>query len=325
MPPKKKARNYRTNKKTAKLRKRQVRRDETPELQNQRQRLNREHKQQVRSEETPELNEKRKKLNREHMLQVRSEETPAETACRKQRDTAIAKMKRQLLNDKPVSIEMATNNFRISAKEMPEFVCTCCHRLLFKQSVVEFKQEKYNLDYQVVSDALQQRYRKLSSDGIVYTCCTCNQALKRPRIPSQAVANRPELQEIPDTLNGLNDLERRLISLRIPFMKMLSLPRGGQKAVKGPAVNIPTKTDAITTLLPRIPDNASILPVKLKRKLEYSGHYMHHTVRPQKILEALHWLKLNNEHYKDIEINLNWEKTWFEQEEDLWNALNTDT
>jgi len=71
MPPKKKARNYRTNKKTAKLRKRQVRRDETPELQNQRQRLNREHKQQVRSEETPELNEKRKKLNREHMLQVR--------------------------------------------------------------------------------------------------------------------------------------------------------------------------------------------------------------------------------------------------------------
>ena len=45
---------------------------------------------------------------------------------------------------------------------------------------------------------------------------TCHNALKRGVLPAQAKANVE--------LSDLNPLEVRLISLRIPFMKMVALP-----------------------------------------------------------------------------------------------------
>ena len=63
-----------------------------------------------------------------------------------------------------------------------------------------------------------------------YICVTCKRNLsnKRPKMPVQAVANGLDLLPIPDALSNLTDLERRLISLRIPFMKILSLFRYGR-------------------------------------------------------------------------------------------------
>ena len=79
-----------------------------------------------------------------------------------------------------------------------------------------------------------------------YICVTCKRNLsnKRPKMPAQAVANGLDLLPIPDALSNLTDLERRLISLRIPFMKMLSLFRyGSHYKVDGPPVNVPTTLD----------------------------------------------------------------------------------
>ena len=98
-----------------------------------------------------------------------------------------------------------------------------------------------------------------------------------------------------------------MISLRIPFMKLLALPSGKQRCIHGPAVNVPSKLDSVCTLLPGLPNEASMIPLKLKRKLRYKGHYMYEYVRPDKVMMALKWLKANNPlYYFSIDVNDEW-------------------
>ncbi len=55
-------------------------------------------------------------------------------------------------------------------------------------------------------------------DGKKYVCKTCDGSLSRGVLPVQAKANGMELHDEPDDLNAL---EKRLIALRVPFMKMV--------------------------------------------------------------------------------------------------------
>ena len=58
-------------------------------------------------------------------------------------------------------------------------------------------------------------------------------------MPLQAKANYLQLDPMPAELFHLNSLELRLISLRVPFMKMVALLSGKQRCIHGPAVNVP--------------------------------------------------------------------------------------
>ena len=73
-----------------------------------------------------------------------------------------------------------------------------------------------------------------------WICKTCNHSLKRGNLPAQAKVNGLKLDNIPAELSELNMLETCLISLRIPFMKMVTLPSGKQRAIHGLAVDVPT-------------------------------------------------------------------------------------
>ena len=86
----------------------------------------------------------------------------------------------------------------------------------------------------------------------------------------------------------------------------MALPSGKQCCIHGPAVNVPSKLDTICTLLPRLPSQTELIPLKLKRKLQYKGHYMCNYVRPDKVMNALIWLKANNPLYANISINNDW-------------------
>ena len=125
-------------------------------------------------------------------------------------------------------------------------------------------------------------------------------------MPVQSKANGLMLPTIPPELSCLNALEIRLISLRVPFMKMVALPSGKQHCIHGPAVNVPSKVDNICGLLPRLPSQSELVPLKLKRKLAYKGHYLYDYMRPDNVMAALCWLKQHNPLYHNITINDNW-------------------
>ena len=80
-------------------------------------------------------------------------------------------------------------------------------------------------------------------------------------------------------------------------MKMVALPTGKQRSIHGPAVNVPSKFDTICDVLPRLPSQTEMVPLKLKRKVAYRGHYMYDYVTPQK---PLRFLKAQNPLYKSM-------------------------
>ena len=140
-------------------------------------------------------------------------------------------------------------------------------------------------------------------------------------MPAQAKANNLELEDIPAELSDLNVLGKRLISLQIPFMKMVALPRRKQQAIHVPAVNVPTSLAPVCTLLPRLPSQVQLVALKLKRKLSYRGHYMYDYVQPAKVLVALQWLIANNPLYRDVLIKDNWQHVAVQDDGDLLQAF----
>ena len=95
--------------------------------------------------------------------------------------------------------------------------------------------------------------------------------------------------EKPELLN-LTPLEERLISPRIPFMRICELPRGGQLSIHGNIVNVPSDINSTIQCLPRPINESQTIPIKLKRRLSYKHHYQFQNVRPKNVLDAAKYL-----------------------------------
>ena len=127
---------------------------------------------------------------------------------------------------------------------------------------------------------------------------------KKPKMPDQACANGLQLHKIPQDLQNILPLERRVISPRIPFITILVMKQyGGHYKVNGPPVNVLATLDQNIELLPRMPSDLQLHPVKLKRKLEYKTHYMYDMICRDHVMSAITWLKAHNPHYKNIKLN----------------------
>ena len=87
-------------------------------------------------------------------------------------------------------------------------------------------------------------------------------------------------------------------------------PRGGSPGglrtiSAGTTLLVHTVSKSITTL-PRHPDDAHLVAVQLKRKVEYKNSHLEGFIRPNVIIKALKTLKeRGNRFYQDIKINEN--------------------
>ena len=104
-------------------------------------------------------------------------------------------------------------------------------------------------------------------------------------------------------------------------MKLVKLPRGKQKGIKGAAVNVPADLGPTCNLLPSLPTDAHIVSLKFKRKLEYKQAYLHDTIHPEKVITALYYLKNNHPLYADIKINEDWIRGWQDADNDMYNGV----
>ncbi|XP_062609537.1 uncharacterized protein LOC134271330 [Saccostrea cucullata] len=251
--------------------------------------------------------------------------TKIKTASRNQYDSSavLKEQKKERVKRQRTAHRVGLENeeevvrvFREKAVEGIDYSCCCCDRLLFQNQVQRCERETYAKNEQAANIAnlcIQEKHchkctelcQKNCSKSKLWICYTCHRKIISGNFPAEAAANKMALEDIPKILKELNSLEKHLIALHIPFMKVMDLPHGGQKNIHGPVVCVPSDLRKVTSL-PMKPGEDFLLRVKLKRKLSYKGYSEYQFVDPKHILEALKYLKLNNQWYEDVAIDTNW-------------------
>ena len=143
-----------------------------------------------------------------------------------------------------------------------------------------------------------------------WICHTCLSALRESKPPKLSVANGMKWPDKPQELN-LHQLEERLIALRIPFMQIRELPRGGQYSLKGNVINVPVDIQPTMNCLPRQMDENFTVAIQMKKKLSYKKVDFKENVRPLRVLSAIHWLMNTSELYKKSGIVV--DESWFQE------------
>ena len=208
-------------------------------------------------------------------------------------------------------IKECIEQFHSSIAVGPLYVCTCCHQTWFRKGVCMLK----NINLPTSSRLYCTIFISVNDEE--WICHTCIGAIRDGRVPKLSVANGMKWPDKPPELE-LHQLEERLVSLRIPFMQIRELPRGGQYSLKGNVINVPVDIQPTVSCLPRPMDENFTIAIQLKKKLSYKKVDFKENVRPLRVLTALHWLVNKSELYKrsGVEIDVNWFKEVTESSEE---------
>ena len=149
-----------------------------------------------RANETQVETMERKGENTARMKRRRVNETQEETIKRKKLDNQRISAKRNESN-----IDIVMKKFHCQVKVGPVYVCTVCHRLMYKEGVVKIQVARYKKSS---SERLQKvfavKFRIKSFNNQGWICRACDSALMKGKMPIQAKANGLTLDEVPQEL-----------------------------------------------------------------------------------------------------------------------------
>ena len=145
-------------------------------------------------------------------------------------------------------IDMYIDEFKRQIKAGPFHICCVCDRTLYKKSVITLQKNKYPRQ-----DCFMLQ---CSFDGKEYVCKTCHGKLRKGQQPCQAAVNNLSVDETPTELAALEKLEQILIAQRIVFEKIVVMPKGQQRKIKGAICNVPVECSQTCNVLPRPPDRS---------------------------------------------------------------------
>ena len=190
----------------------------------------------------------------------------------------------------------------------PIFVCSSCHQKLFSHQVEKMTdtlkdaidavdpdiREKY-IDEEIIVDLGKDEYGK--ENKYPYLCKSCKNYLKKGKLPKLCTYNGLGIDPLGNPEIKLSELENNLIARNIIFQKIHKLPKSRWSGTHDRLVNVPVgPQDVLNTIesLPRTPAEAGIIPiipVKLKRKLEYKTTHLVQMIDTTKIFKYLEYLK----------------------------------
>ena len=298
-----------------------------------------------RQRESYNNDEKKKNLKRQRQRESYDDNVKNKKLKQQRCKYNSEKAKEKYKNKPPSTMKERLLKFAHECQNGPIFVCVCCMRLLFKRGVKKitnpYKEQLYGsqmIDYLQTEDviesedpkdnlAIQKKSSKsrrwewkpkkrlkesLKIRGEHYLCCNCRNYLEKLEMPPCCAKNNLEYPEIPDCLQ-LSNLERQLICKDLVFIKIRQLNPTRMDAMNDHIVNVPIEDDDIiktVTSLPRTQKNNGMVTVGLKRDLIYKTFHKLQMIRPDKVYEALMYLKDNHPSYKNIIIpSLNaWKK-----------------
>ena len=116
------------------------------------------------------------------------------------------------------------------------FVCSCCERILFEQNVSpidgleeKVEKKKEGLFRKCIPRLKAEALISLTVDGKNtkkhYVCHACRGHMLKGKMPPMCAENGLRKTAIKDEDMKLTELERNMIALRIPFTKMIMLPK----------------------------------------------------------------------------------------------------
>jgi hypothetical protein len=142
--------------------------------------------------------------------------------------------------------------------ETPDHVCSCCHRKFYW-----FGGTKPRAGSRVVPFALEllQPYSPDLIAQILWLCTNCRGKLDEEDIPALSISNDLTLAPIPEAIQQLNHIERRLIAPVHTFQRIIALQSGRQQAAKGIAISFPYNVGEMVQTLPCPADDFGIITV----------------------------------------------------------------
>ena len=272
-------------------------------------------------------NFKEQEKERQNQSKKRARENPYVLECERIKKQQIRQEKRKINDDLEITvprkkikhdidllpkkfqknfqtIEESIKGFHSDISFGPIYVCSCCHQTWFRKSVSMLK------NTHISAESRRQYCTGFTSvNNEEWVCHTCLSSLRERKCPKLSEANGMKWPDKPAELN-LHQLEERLVALRIPFMQIRELPRGGQYSLKGNVINVPVDIQPTINCLPRPMDENFTVAIQLKKKLSYKKVDFKENVRPLRVLTALHWLMNNSELYKKSGIIV--DDKWFQ-------------
>ena len=165
---------------------------------------------------------------------------------------------------------------------------------------------------------IKTKYRKAKKNAEIFpaqfgspeqpsvVCCTrCWNTLRQGQAPKLGDWNKMKPEDVPPILSQTNELERQLLARSIIFQKLVSLPRGSQRGVKGLMANIPSSMEHTMDRLnlPQSLTSAQVVAVQLKRDLRHKSQYRSMVIRIARLFGALKELKAKNPFYADVKVD----------------------
>ncbi len=130
-----------------------------------------------------------------------------------------------------------------------------------------------------------------------YVCTRCKRDKALTKLYSAANDMHPG--PVPPELTGLTQVEEMLIARACPIMCVYR-KHGGQRGYRGHVLNLPQDLQGF---LDKLPSDPADLPVLVVRRHGIDNTYTDCTVRREKVLHALVWLKNHNPFYSKIIID----------------------
>ena len=142
---------------------------------------------------------------------------------------------------------------------------------------------------------------------LVVLCHNCYSKIKSKKCPSINVSNGFSLDDVPEELK-LTDLEQQLIAKVLLFMKVLPMTKKSKvPKIIDRVINVPLHDEDISktiSSLPRSLDDAAVVDVMFKRKLDLKNPHNHEFIKRSTLIKALKKLKeLKNPFYVDVIID----------------------
>ena len=208
--------------------------------------------------------------------------------------------------------EKVTNQFDMIRKFWRDtedglsYSCVCCHKLKFDNQVVEFEEPLISrIGQQWIEEAIGEPDPRQERFGKYYICHYCKNKLLQNKMPPISHKNSLDLVDLePHPELKTTPLENSLIAKNLLFQKIVQLPKSRWSATKDKIVNVPINDqDIVDTMerLPRTPDEAGLICIELKRKLEYKNTHKKEYISVAKVEKALDTLyDLGHPHYQFV-------------------------